>query len=110
MLAKLSSLFLLVSFVLLFLVSLSIPIIKSIYLFRLTANASSSIFDSSASGTVKFGVWGYCTSDTEIESVSILLTSQPSIHVPVIRLFAPCDIPESSAQTTVALPSARNLI
>ncbi|KAI0720953.1 actin cortical patch SUR7/pH-response regulator pali [Cerioporus squamosus] len=67
MLAKLSSLFLFVSFLLLFLVSLSIPIIKSIYLFQLSAGESSSLLHSSASGSVRFGVWGYCTSDTSVE-------------------------------------------
>lgn len=67
MLAKLSSLLLFVSFLLLFLVSLSIPIIKSIYLFQLAASESSSLFHSSASGSVSFGVWGYCTSDTNVE-------------------------------------------
>ena len=67
MLAKLSSLFLFVSFLLLFLVSLSIPIINSIYLFKLSADASSSLFHSSASAAVSFGVWGYCTSDTSVE-------------------------------------------
>ncbi|RDX56621.1 hypothetical protein OH76DRAFT_1414146 [Lentinus brumalis] len=67
MLAKLSSLFLFVSFLLLFLVSLSIPIIKSIYLFQLSAAESSSLLHSSASGSVRFGVWGYCTSDTSIQ-------------------------------------------
>ncbi|KAI0709380.1 actin cortical patch SUR7/pH-response regulator pali [Earliella scabrosa] len=67
MLAKLSSLFLLVSFLLLLFVSLSTPIIKSIYLFQLSADASSSLFNSQASGSVRFGVWGYCTSETNVE-------------------------------------------
>ncbi|EEB88529.1 hypothetical protein MPER_13587, partial [Moniliophthora perniciosa FA553] len=48
-----------VAFLLLLLISLSVPIIKSIYLFSLTTNVSSSLFNSGAFGAVKFGVWGY---------------------------------------------------
>ncbi|KAI0807443.1 actin cortical patch SUR7/pH-response regulator pali [Fomes fomentarius] len=69
MLAKISSLFLLVSFLLLLFVSLSIPIIRSIYLFQLSADTSSSFFNSGASGSARFGVWGYCTSNLEVEVV-----------------------------------------
>jgi len=51
------------AFLLLLLVTLSVPIIKDIYLFRLTPNASfSNNLVSGASGSVKFGIWGYCTS------------------------------------------------
>ncbi|KAJ7452522.1 pali-domain-containing protein [Mycena galericulata] len=62
---------LLVSFILLLLVTLSIPIIKSIFLFRLTAAASSSLLDSSASGSVSFGVFGYCTSGLDTSIIGI---------------------------------------
>ncbi|KAJ7489811.1 pali-domain-containing protein [Mycena galericulata] len=62
---------LLVSFILLLLVTLSIPIIKSIFLFRLTAAASSSLLDSSASGSVSFGVFGYCTSGIDTSIIGI---------------------------------------
>ena len=55
---------LLAAFVLLLFVSLSIPIIKSIFLFSLTANVSEGLFGvtASANGSIRFGVWGYCIS------------------------------------------------
>ena len=67
MLAKASSFFFFLSFLLLFLVSLSIPIIKSLDLFKLSADASSSLLKSHASASVSFGVWGYCTSGADVE-------------------------------------------
>ncbi|KAH9857021.1 pali-domain-containing protein [Lenzites betulinus] len=71
MLAAITPFFLFVAFLLLLLVSLSLPIIKSIFLFQLTANSSASLLDSSASGQVRFGVWGYCTSAITVEVVGI---------------------------------------
>ncbi|KAK7693627.1 hypothetical protein QCA50_003196 [Cerrena zonata] len=55
-----------VAFLLLLLVSLSTPITKSIYLFQLTAKASSSLFNASADGSARFGVWGYCLSAIDV--------------------------------------------
>ncbi|ESK96860.1 hypothetical protein Moror_6438 [Moniliophthora roreri MCA 2997] len=60
-----------IAFLLLLLVSLSVPIIKSIYLFSLTTNVSSSLFNSAAYGAVKFGVWGYCISSVDISILGI---------------------------------------
>ncbi|KAF8201655.1 pali-domain-containing protein [Pholiota molesta] len=60
-----------VAFLLLLLVSLSVPIIKSIYLFRLSANISSSVFRSSASESANFGVWGYCLSGIKASVIGI---------------------------------------
>ncbi|KAI0375035.1 pali-domain-containing protein [Pilatotrama ljubarskyi] len=71
MLAAVTPFFLFVAFLLLLLVSLSLPIIKSIFLFQLTANTSASFLDSSASGQARFGVWGYCTSAVTVEVVGI---------------------------------------
>ncbi|KAI0780791.1 pali-domain-containing protein [Trametes elegans] len=68
MLAAVTPFFLFVAFLLLLLVSLSLPIIKGIFLFQLTANSSASILDSSASGQVRFGVWGYCTSAITVDT------------------------------------------
>ncbi|KAJ7063202.1 pali-domain-containing protein [Mycena amicta] len=62
---------LLIAFILLLLVTLSVPIIKTIYLFKLTAAASSGFFDSSASTSVVFGVWGYCTSGVDVSIVGV---------------------------------------
>ncbi|KAF5391373.1 hypothetical protein D9757_002008 [Collybiopsis confluens] len=53
-----------VAFVLLLFATLSVPIIKSIFLFTLAANISSQL--ESASATVRFGVWGYCTSSVDV--------------------------------------------
>ena len=54
------------AFLLLLLVSLSVPVIHSIYLFRLTAYASASLLSASATGAVRFGVWGYCISAIDL--------------------------------------------
>ncbi|GLB35057.1 putative SUR7/PalI family protein [Lyophyllum shimeji] len=60
MFAALAALLLFVAFLLLLLVTLSVPIIKSIFLFRLTANLGSSLLATGANATANFGVWGYC--------------------------------------------------
>jgi len=62
MLAAIAPILLFLAFLLLLLVSLSVPIIKTLYLLRLTALVKTSIIKSSASGSVTFGVWGYCIS------------------------------------------------
>ncbi|KAF9053573.1 hypothetical protein BDZ89DRAFT_1056160 [Hymenopellis radicata] len=54
------------AFLPLLLVSLSVPITKSIFLFRLTSNISSGLVKSSVSGSATFGVWGYCVSALEV--------------------------------------------
>lgn len=69
------------AFILLLLVSLSVPIIKTIYLFRLSANVGASVFDTSASGTARFGVWGYCLS-----AVNVSLVVLTSIYLYVLFL------------------------
>ncbi|KAI0673087.1 pali-domain-containing protein [Trametes maxima] len=68
MLAAITPLLLFVAFLLLLLVSLSLPIVKSIFLFRLAANSSASFLGSSATGQARFGVWGYCTSAITIDA------------------------------------------
>jgi hypothetical protein len=55
-----------IAFLLLLLVSLSVPIIKSIYLFRLATSATSDLLRSGAFGAINFGVWGYCTSTLSV--------------------------------------------
>jgi hypothetical protein len=56
-----------VAFLLLLLVTLSVPIIHTIYLFKLAADASVNNFiQASAHTTVRFGVWGYCTSGLDV--------------------------------------------
>ncbi|TFK54993.1 pali-domain-containing protein [Heliocybe sulcata] len=59
------------AFLLLLLVSLSTPIIKTIYIFRLYANVAVTAFNVSADGhsNARFGVWGYCV---DAITVSIL--------------------------------------
>jgi len=66
MLAFVTPLLLFIAFLLLLLVSVSVPIAKSIYLFKFIANVSSSLLHSGASGSVKFGVWGYCFSGVDV--------------------------------------------
>lgn len=75
--APLSAPLTLAAFILLLLVTLSTPIIKPIYLFRLSASVSSSLFKSGASAFVNFGVWGYCTSPID---VSILGTNHQTFQ------------------------------
>ena len=67
MFAKLASLCFFLSTLLLLLVSLSVPIVKSLYIFELTADVSSSFLDSEASDSVRFGVWGYCSSGAQVK-------------------------------------------
>ncbi|EIN07466.1 pali-domain-containing protein [Punctularia strigosozonata HHB-11173 SS5] len=71
MLAAITPFLLFSAFLLLLLVTLSTPIIHSIFLFKITAHASSSILDSSANGKVRFGVWGYCVSNLQAKVVGI---------------------------------------
>ncbi|KAJ3843423.1 pali-domain-containing protein [Lentinula raphanica] len=56
-----------IAFLLLLLVTLSVPIIKTIYLFALTASVSSLL--ESASSSVNFGVWGYCISGVGVSGI-----------------------------------------
>ena len=52
---------------LLLLVSLSVPIIKSLDLFNLSISARDGSFTNSGiDAVVKFGVWGYCRSAIEV--------------------------------------------
>ncbi|TFK42679.1 actin cortical patch SUR7/pH-response regulator pali [Crucibulum laeve] len=66
MFAAIAPLLIFIAFILLLLVSLSAPIIKSIFLFRLAANVSSGLLNSNANGKVNFGVWGYCVSAIQV--------------------------------------------
>lgn len=65
----LTPLLLFAAFILLLLVSLSVPIIKSIALLKLTATVSEGVSVASvdATGSVNFGVWGYCISAINAE-------------------------------------------
>jgi len=61
---------------LLLLVSLSVPIIKSIGLFGLAISyESGSLIDTSVDAVLQFGVWGYCHSTIQF---SLLGTGQPT--------------------------------
>ena len=74
-----------VAWLLLLLVSIT-PIPKSIYFLQIAADVSSSFLKSGVSGSVRFGVWGYCTSglDTSYVSVSNSIRHMRSFHYPVI--------------------------
>ena len=69
MLATVTPLLLFIAFLLLLLVSLSVPIAKTIYLFEIFVNVSSGIVKSGVSGNVKFGVWGYCFSGADVSGM-----------------------------------------
>ena len=69
MLAAVTPVLLFIAFLLLLLVSLSVPITKTIYLVQLVADVSSGILKSSASGSVNFGVWGYCFSGVDVSGI-----------------------------------------
>ncbi|KAH9842677.1 pali-domain-containing protein [Rhodofomes roseus] len=64
MLADVVPFFILVVFVLLLLGSLSVPIIKAIFPLHLVGHATSSFH--TATGSVWFGVWGYCISPVDV--------------------------------------------
>ncbi|KAG8989852.1 hypothetical protein FRB90_002047 [Tulasnella sp. 427] len=51
-----------IAFVLLLLVSLSLPIIKPIYLFQISAKLQDGVPITSIATTIRVGLWGYCAS------------------------------------------------
>lgn len=68
---------------LLLLVSLSVPIIKSIDLFNLTISyGSDSPIDSSVNAVLKFGVWGYCQSGIQVSLFGTGTQTKPSCSSP----------------------------
>jgi hypothetical protein len=50
-------------FLLLLLVSLSVPIIKAISVLNIATNLQARVTNTGISGGVKFGLWGYCVSE-----------------------------------------------
>jgi hypothetical protein len=50
------------AFLLLLLITLSAPIVRSIYLFKIASNIEIDWLATNATGTVRFGVFGYCVS------------------------------------------------
>ncbi|KAF8498343.1 pali-domain-containing protein [Gautieria morchelliformis] len=53
---------LLVSWLLSLLISLSVPIFQTIFLWDLKLHSSTSVTSANVTGDVKFGLWGYCVS------------------------------------------------
>jgi hypothetical protein len=64
--ALLAVFFTFVAALLLLLVSLSVPIIKSIDLFNLSIGLGDPLIHSGVNAVVQFGVWGYCRSAVQI--------------------------------------------
>jgi len=64
----------LAGFILLLLVSLSIPIIKTISVLNIAANVRAGVTNTGISGGLKFGLWGYCMSDIKASVVGISQT------------------------------------
>jgi len=62
------------AFLLLLLVSLSLPIIRTIYLFELYSIAQSDLPETSVATIVRFGVWGYCA-NSPLNAPGIIFTS-----------------------------------
>jgi len=68
---------------LLLLVSLSVPILKSIDLFNLTISyKSGSLISSSVNAVLQFGVWGYCHSAIQFSSLGMSKQTKPSCSSP----------------------------
>ncbi|KAJ7685088.1 pali-domain-containing protein [Mycena polygramma] len=67
----LTPLFLAIAFLFLLLVNISVPVTKTIYLFRLNVAASSSLFHSGVSASLVAGMWGYCTSGIDASVLGI---------------------------------------
>jgi len=64
----------LAGFILLLLVSLSVPIIKTISLLNIAANIRAGVTNTGVSGGLKFGLWGYCVSDITASVIGISQT------------------------------------
>ncbi|KAB5596468.1 hypothetical protein CTheo_105 [Ceratobasidium theobromae] len=60
-----------IAFFLLFLASLSIPIIKTVSVLNLSLSLQAGLVRSGISGAVKFGLWGYCVSEINASVVGI---------------------------------------
>ncbi|KZT26306.1 pali-domain-containing protein [Neolentinus lepideus HHB14362 ss-1] len=71
MLAALAPFLLFSAFLLLLLVSISAPIIKTIYIFKLYANVAVGVLSADARSNARFGVWGYC-----VEGISVSILGQ----------------------------------
>ncbi|KDQ60710.1 hypothetical protein JAAARDRAFT_31686 [Jaapia argillacea MUCL 33604] len=71
MLAAIAPVLIFIAFLLLLLVSLSVPITKTIYLFRLVARVVEGAFgvNATATGSARFGVWGYCVSPVDVSAL-----------------------------------------
>ena len=82
MIVVLAPILLFIAFLLLLLVSLSVPIIKTIFLFRLKAQLEESFTGASANGDVTFGVWGYCTGAAEASAFGFSTTRDGSCSRP----------------------------
>ncbi|KAG9081413.1 hypothetical protein FRC06_005592, partial [Ceratobasidium sp. 370] len=63
-----------VGFLLLLLVSLSIPIIHTISVLNIAANVQTGVTNTGVSGGIKFGLWGYCVSDITASVIGITKT------------------------------------
>ncbi|CAE6415979.1 unnamed protein product [Rhizoctonia solani] len=72
-----------VGFLLLLLVSLSIPIIKTISILDIKGKHRWTFVGPNASVDVKIGVWGYCASELKVSIVWIKLLSQHNYCTPV---------------------------
>jgi hypothetical protein len=79
----------LAAFILLLLVTLSTPIIQSIYLFKLGVRyAASGLGGANVSASARFGVWGYCTSAISARYASFAAPRMNHAHLWLQRVRA----------------------
>ncbi|KLO13665.1 pali-domain-containing protein [Schizopora paradoxa] len=75
-----AGLLLLVSFILLLLVAISLPIVKSVYLLSVTSGTVSKIIPTNVATQLRFGVWGYCA--TGVLDVPSIFTNHGECSTP----------------------------
>ncbi|KJA27541.1 hypothetical protein HYPSUDRAFT_63219 [Hypholoma sublateritium FD-334 SS-4] len=99
-----------IAFLLLLLVSLSVPIIRSIYLFRLSANISSSLLESGASEAANFGVWGYCLSGIKATVIGISKSSAAECSKRHLGYTIDDTVADAFLQTTISRATTAALV
>jgi len=77
-----AGLLLLVSFILLLLVAISLPIVKSVFLLSVSAKSVSHLIPTNIATQLRFGVWGYCA--TGVLDVPSILSNHGECSKPML--------------------------
>ncbi|TCD64445.1 hypothetical protein EIP91_004090 [Steccherinum ochraceum] len=77
--------FQLIAFILLLLVSISVPVVKSLYLFKVALGTSSSLLHSGVDWSGTFGVWGFCDSGLDVSGFQLPDQLVNALHVDGIQ-------------------------